>query len=227
MGEGQHQTADPARTFATLVGGGLALYGLTGFFYSSSFGTDEALVAEKAFGLFYVNGWQNLLHLAAGILGLALASRGARIYCAGSAVVWLVLAAGGFFGSHGGEEIPSMGGFLPAGTANDLLNLIMGGLALAALAAASSASSKRSSDSARNRRNERKTEKAAKPKPVREEKPSKKAEKRAKPKAKVKPEGRAEKRVPGRDEPAEAGSASSIGRPRSATQAKRPRGPIN
>lgn len=144
MGEGQHGGADAARTYSTLAGGLLILFGLAGFFYSADFARGDALVAEKAFGLFYVNGWQNLLHLAAGALGLVLAVRGARLYCFAAGVIWIVLAAGGFFGSHGGETVPAMAGMIPAGTANNLFNLTLGALGLAALAA-SAPSSKPSS----------------------------------------------------------------------------------
>lgn len=200
MGDGQQQAASPARTYATVVGGGMILLGLTGFFYSSSFATSDGFVAEKAFGLFYVNGWQNTLHLAAGALGLALAMRGARLYCLGSGVVWIVLAAGGFFGSHGGEEVPSMGGFLPAGTATNLLNLALGCLALAVLAGPATA---RVPPAARRKKTGQSRRK-----------PRQKAEKQLGAKPKVKPETK-----PG--EP-------TIGRPRSARQGTRAeRGPIN
>lgn len=128
---------DPAGTYATVVGAGLVLFGLTGFFYNSSFATSNELIADKAFGLFYVNGWQNLLHLAAGLIGLSLSPLLPRLYCAASGVIWTVLAAGGFFGAHGGEAIPAIGGLIPAGTANNLLCLALAILAFAATAATS------------------------------------------------------------------------------------------
>lgn len=201
MGEGHNDAVTPARTFATLAGGALILFGLSGLFYSSSFATGDSLVAEKEFGLFYVNGWQNLLHLAAGVLGLAMVGRRARLYCLASGAIWLLLAAGGFFGSHGGEDVPSMGGLIPAGTANNLLNLLLGGLALAALAASAPARAKSSAPRTDKRLGRDK----------KKEKPSKKAEKQPKSKPLVEPE-----------------VGSTIGRPRSATRVKRPqRGPIN
>lgn len=201
MGEGQQQSADPARTYASLVGGGLILFGLAGFFYSSSFATGDDLVAEKAFGLFYVNGWQNVLHLAAGAAGLALAARAGRLYCLGSGIVWTILAVGGFFGSHGGEEVPSMGGFLPAGTATDVLNLALGCLAFATLAATAPA-------------REHSASKQTSPKNV-PKKPRREAKRSGKAQPIPKPHSRVD-------------TGTSIGKPRSASQGNRPqRGPIN
>lgn len=162
MGEGRNsERTDPAQTYATLIGGALILFGLVGFFYNSSFASDEALTADKAFGLFYVNGWQNLLHLAAGLLGLALAPLLPRLCCLASGLVWSVLAAGGFFGAHGGEAIPMMGGLLPAGTANNLLCLGLAGLAFAAAASGS----RQETRSKRKAKPLRKKEKSAPPKP--------------------------------------------------------------
>lgn len=205
MGEGQHDGAGPARTFATVAGGGLILVGLAGFFYSSSFATGESLTAEKEFGLFYVNGWMNLLHLAAGMLGLALAVRGARLYCLGAGLVWMALAGGGFFGAHGGEAVPAMGGLIPAGTANNLLNLILAGLGLAA-AAATAAS--RSVEPGRLRTIEKQNETTSKSR--------QKAEKRSKPNPRLEPDTSGIPVTPG------------VGRPRSAGRVKRSgRGPIN
>ena len=201
MGEGQQAAVHPARTYATVAGGGLIFVGLLGFFYSADFGRGEALVAERALGVFYVNGWLNLLHLAVGSLGLLMAMRAARLYCLGAAVLWLVLAGGGFFGAHGGESVPAMGGLIPAGTANNLLNLALAGLGFAALAAS----------------------------PAGSPKPRRKAKSKAKIKPKVKPESRASKpgnarpgapetgiADPGDAKPGSGDAGSGIGRPRSA-----------
>lgn len=150
MGDGRKDDAtgqsaertDPASTYATVVGAALVLFGLAGFFYNSSFASGDALLAEKALGFFYVNGWQNSLHLIAGCIGIALAPLLPRLYCLASGLVWTVLAAGGFFGAHGGEAVPAMAGLIPAGTGNNLLCLLLGGLAFAAVAASRAASPK-------------------------------------------------------------------------------------
>lgn len=140
MGEGRHEgraepaRTEPARTYATVVGASLILLGLTGLFYSSSFARGDSLVAAKVFGLFYANGWQNVAYLVAGGIGLALAPILPRLYCFVSGVGWSVLAAGGFFGAHGGEMVPAMGGLIPAGTANNVLRLLLAGLAFWAFA---------------------------------------------------------------------------------------------
>lgn len=203
MGEGQQaERPNPAQTYATVAGAALILLGLTGFFYNASFATGDGLIADRVFGLFYANGYWNLLHLIAGALGLALAPLAPRFYCLGSAVVWLTLAAGGFFGAHGGEPIPAMGGRIPAGTANDVLCVLLGVLALAALAAA-----------AEKRPSEAKKPRNTKPR-VEPESSPKKALGSAETESAAKKVG--------------ARPATGIGKPRSATRgAGRPRGPIN
>jgi len=86
----------PARLFATLVGAGLALYGIVGFFYDSSFAVPDDL--RDALGLLSVNGWANTFHLLTGAAGLLLAGFAARSYAAWLCVVYAAIA---IFGSIG------------------------------------------------------------------------------------------------------------------------------
>jgi hypothetical protein len=110
--------------------GGVALIaiGIVGFFYSASFGTPGTV--EEALGVFDVNGWFNMLYLAAGSLALLAATAAARAFalCAGTLFtvvgVWS-LALGG------GEAIL---GLVPTGTGSSLLALTVGLLGLAAAA---------------------------------------------------------------------------------------------
>jgi Domain of unknown function (DUF4383) len=61
----------PARLYAAAVGALLFVAGIVGFFYDASFGSLGDV--EIVLGVLPVNGWLNLLHLATGALGLAMA----------------------------------------------------------------------------------------------------------------------------------------------------------
>jgi hypothetical protein len=77
-----------------------------------------------------VNGWHNVVHIATGLLGLAVwrSYFGSRVYAIGLGVVYTVVAIWGFvLGS--GESIL---GFLPVNTEDNVLHLL---IALAGLIA--------------------------------------------------------------------------------------------
>jgi len=83
----------PARLFATLVGAGLVIYGIVGFFYDSSFARPDDL--REALGLLSVNGWANIFHILTGALGLLMAGFASRRYAIsiGTAYVLVAIAA--------------------------------------------------------------------------------------------------------------------------------------
>jgi hypothetical protein len=85
---------NPTRLFATLVGAGLVIYGIVGFFYDSSFSRPDDL--REAVGLLSVNGWANSFHILTGAIGLLLAGFASRRYA-----LWLtaMYAAVAVFGS--------------------------------------------------------------------------------------------------------------------------------
>jgi hypothetical protein len=125
------EASSPARLYATLVGAVLTIVGISGFFYSSSFGSPGEV--DKVFGILAVNGWHNILHLATGLLGLAAAGYAARQYALGLGLVYLVVAIWGFIiGS--GDSILSI---VPVNTPDNILHLIVGVTGLAAGAATS------------------------------------------------------------------------------------------
>ena len=125
------EASSPARLYATLVGAVLTIVGISGFFYSSSFGSPGEV--DKVFGILAVNGWHNVLHLATGLLGLAAAGYAARQYALGLGLVYLVVAIWGFIiGS--GDSILSI---VPVNTSDNILHLILGLTGLAAGAATS------------------------------------------------------------------------------------------
>ncbi|CAN5563285.1 hypothetical protein BH24ACT24_BH24ACT24_03610 [soil metagenome] len=72
-------TFSPARLYALGVGGVLVVAGIVGFLYNGSFSVDP-VERDAVFGILEVNGWHNVVHLATGGLGLALAGVAARAY---------------------------------------------------------------------------------------------------------------------------------------------------
>jgi hypothetical protein len=123
------QPASPARLYATTVGAVLTIAGIIGFFYSSSFGSPGSV--DDVFGVFAVNGWHNVLHLATGLLGLAAAGYLARTYALAVGLLYVVITIWGFI-IGGGDSILSI---IPVNAEDNVLHLIIGVLGLAAGAA--------------------------------------------------------------------------------------------
>lgn len=130
------QPASPARLYATIVGVVLTIAGIIGFFYSSDFGSPGKV--DDIFGIFAVNGWHNVLHLATGLLGLAAAGYFARTYALAIGLLYLVLAVWGLIIGSGDSIL----GFIPINTADNVGHLILGVLGLAAGAATPAAARK-------------------------------------------------------------------------------------
>ncbi len=131
----QMNEATPARLYATLVGGALVIAGILGFFYSSSFGTDRAVVreSEEVLGVLAVNGWHNLIHIATGLLGLAAAAYAARTYALALGLTYLLVAIWGFLVTDNG--FGALLSTVPVNTEDNFLHLILGLTGLAAGAA--------------------------------------------------------------------------------------------
>ncbi|HXS46008.1 MAG TPA: DUF4383 domain-containing protein [Solirubrobacterales bacterium] len=123
------EQASPARLYATLVGATLVGVGILGFFYSASFGSPGAV--DKMLGIFAVNGWDNVLHIVTGALGLLVAGYAARQYALWVGALYVGVAAWGFVVGSGEAIL----GFLPVNTGDNLLHLVLGALGLAAAAA--------------------------------------------------------------------------------------------
>lgn len=128
-------TSSPARLYCTLVGAALVIAGIIGFFYSSGFDTGAGGVAkdtDEAFGILAVNGWHNLVHVALGALALFAAGSpsGARAYCLGVGLLFLLLALWGFIDGDG-----VILGLIPLNDEDNVLHLLLGLTGLAAGAA--------------------------------------------------------------------------------------------
>lgn len=65
----------PAQIYAYAVGGVLLLVGLIGFAADSAFDTGQGIDGGKLLGIFEVNGIHNLVHIASGLLLLAVAPK--------------------------------------------------------------------------------------------------------------------------------------------------------
>ena len=128
-------TASPARLYCTLVGAVLVIAGIIGFFYSAGFDTGVNGVAadtDEVFGILAVNGWHNLVHIALGLLALAVAgsTSRARTYCLAVGLVYVVLAIWGFADS---DDV--ILGLIPLNNEDNFLHLILGLTGVAAVAA--------------------------------------------------------------------------------------------
>jgi hypothetical protein len=101
-------TSSPARLYATLVGAALVVIGIIGFFYEASFAVGDDIRVDEEFGFLAINGWENAIHVVAGLLGLAMAgsNASARLYSLGFGAIYVVLAVWGWIDDTILELIP-------------------------------------------------------------------------------------------------------------------------
>jgi hypothetical protein len=120
----------PAQAYALVIGATLVVAGIVGFFYNASFGTGDGTERDAVLGILDVNGWHNVVHIASGVLGLALAGAygGSRAYALGFGAVYLVVTLLGFLAGNG-DEIFNL---IPVNTEANLLHLLIGLAGLAA-----------------------------------------------------------------------------------------------
>ena len=86
----------PAQVYALVFGVVLVAAGVLGFLYESSFSTGDDVYPEnvdKVLDILDVNGWHNVVHIATGALGLAVAGSyaNARLYALGLGAVYIAL----------------------------------------------------------------------------------------------------------------------------------------
>ncbi|MEV4490153.1 DUF4383 domain-containing protein [Micromonospora coxensis] len=118
----------PVRTAAQAVGAVFLLVGVLGFIpgITSNYDTMQFAGHEseaKLLGLFQVSILHNLVHLAFGVAGLALARTvsGARTYLVGGGALYLVLWLYGLVIDH-----DSGANFVPLNNADNWLHLVLG-----------------------------------------------------------------------------------------------------
>jgi hypothetical protein len=119
----------PARLYASLVGALLVILGILGFFYSASFHSPGEV--DDMLGVFAVNGWLNVIHIALGVIGLLVAGFAARFYSLSIGLLLVILGAWGFV--IGNDE--AILGFIASNFCDDALHLVLGALGLAAAVA--------------------------------------------------------------------------------------------
>lgn len=117
----------PAQTYSLVFGATLLLVGIVGFAVNASFDTGSGVQGDDLI-LFEVNGWHNLVHIASGLLGLALFRRNAtaRLFALGFGAVYLIVTIWGF---ADGNDVLSL---IPVNTADNLLHLAIAGAGIAA-----------------------------------------------------------------------------------------------
>jgi uncharacterized protein DUF4383 len=120
----------PAQLYALVIGLTLVVAGIVGFFYSASFSTGDGTERDAVLGILDVNGWDNLVHIASGAIGLFVAGSygGARVYALGVGVVYVVVAALGFIAGNGDEIL----NLIPVNTEDNFLHVLIGVAGIAA-----------------------------------------------------------------------------------------------
>jgi hypothetical protein len=113
-----------AQVYALAIGLTLVVFGVAGFFYSASFSSGDGMERGPVLGILDVNGWHNVVHIASGAIGLAVAGShgGARVYALALGVVYLILALLGFMAGDG-DEIFNL---IPVNTEDNFLHLLIG-----------------------------------------------------------------------------------------------------
>jgi len=126
----------PAQIYSLVFGATLLLAGLLGFIADASFDVGPDVQGDELV-VFEVNGWHNLIHLASGLLGLALwrSASGARTFALGFGAVYLLVTAWGLIA---GDNI--LFGLAPINPADNVLHAA---IALAGIAAGLASSDRR------------------------------------------------------------------------------------
>lgn len=123
--------ASPARLYATLVGGVLVITGIVGFFINASFDIGSSVESEALVGV-SINGWENVIHIVTGGLGLALANTRAREYALGLGAVYILVAFLGFIDFGSGDTADTILQLIPVNSEANFLHLALGVLGIGA-----------------------------------------------------------------------------------------------
>ena len=114
----------PAQVFALVIGLTLVVAGIAGFFYNASFDTGDDVPRDALIGILDVNGWHNVLHIATGVIGLALAGSydSARLFAIVAGAAYILIAVAGFITGDGGVLV----GLIPINSEDNVLHLLIG-----------------------------------------------------------------------------------------------------
>lgn len=117
------------RLYATLTGAALVLLGLAGLLENAEF--QYPRLSSELLGVYAVNGWANVFHVVIGLVALLMARSLSRVYAVIAAIIFLGLGIWGVAATDGTLLLSK----LPAARNVNLLNLLLGGAALACLIA--------------------------------------------------------------------------------------------
>lgn len=127
----------PAQVYALVFGVVLLAGGILGFFYDNgtSFAVGNELKGSAVLGILEVNAWHNIVHVASGLVGLAVAGSyaGARTYALLFGLVYAVVAFLGFVNVVGDPN--TIVSLLPVNTEDNILHLLIALAGLGAYAA--------------------------------------------------------------------------------------------
>ena len=123
--------ASPARLYATLIGGTLVIAGIVGFFINASFDAGDSVQSENLLGV-SINGWENVIHILTGGLGLILAGTRAREYALGLGAVYVLVAILGFIDFGSGDTEDTILQLIPVNDEANFLHLALGLLGIGA-----------------------------------------------------------------------------------------------
>ncbi len=117
----------PAQLYSLVFGATLLLVGILGFVAESSFDTGSNVNGSNLI-FFEVNGFHNIVHLASGLLGLALwrSVAGARGFALGFGLVYGAVTLWGFID---GNDVLSL---IPVNAADNVLHLAISALGIVA-----------------------------------------------------------------------------------------------
>jgi Domain of unknown function (DUF4383) len=114
----------PAQLYALIFGVVLVAAGVLGFFYEASFSSGDDAERDAVLGILDVNGWHNVVHIASGVVGLAVAGSysNARMYALGFGAIYVVVAILGFIYGNGDEIFD----IIPVNTEDNVLHALIG-----------------------------------------------------------------------------------------------------
>ena len=114
----------PAQLYALIFGLVLVAAGILGFFYDSTFESGDDASRDAVLGILDVNGWHNIVHVASGVVGLAVAGSysNARLYALGFGGVYILVAILGFIYGNGDEIFD----IIPVNTEDNVLHALIG-----------------------------------------------------------------------------------------------------
>ena len=114
----------PAQVYALVIGAVLAVAGILGFFYNATFGAGDDVERDAVLGILDVNGWHNIVHLASGLVGLAVAGSwsASRMYALGFGAIYIVVTILGFIYGDGDAIFD----LIPINTEDNILHLLIG-----------------------------------------------------------------------------------------------------